>query len=81
MKKMFVTVSLVLAAMTAAPVHAKQPKSMFYDFQGQLIDGEVKTPTVLYTDRKQQVKFSRLLSLKKSFVPMLLQSSKERLFK
>ena len=81
MKKMFVTVSLVLAAMTAAPTHAKQPKSMFYDFQGQLIDGEIKKPTALYVDSRQQVRFDRLFSLKKSFVSALLRTSKERLFK
>jgi len=61
---------------------AKDPlKSKFYDFNEQLIDGEVKKPTTLYTDARQQVKFNRLLSLKKSFLPRLFRTAKEKLFK
>ena len=59
----------------------KAVKSKFYDFSDQLIDGEIKKPTALYTDARQQVKFDRLLSLKKSFLSALLQTSKERVFK
>ena len=59
----------------------KKAKSKFYDFSDQLIDGEIKKPTALYTDARQQVKFDRLLSLKKSFLSALLQTSKERVFK
>lgn len=59
----------------------KKVKSKFYDFSDQLIDGEIKKPTALYTDARQQVKFDRLLSLKKSFLSALLQTSKERVFK
>ena len=46
---------------------AKTPKAKFYDFSEQLIDGDIKKPTALYTDARQQVKFERLLKLKKSF--------------
>jgi len=60
---------------------AKQPKSKFYDFSEQLIDGERKRPTTLYTDSRQQVKFDRLLKLKKSFLPKLYNTAKERVFK
>ena len=63
------------------PAIAKSPKSKFYDFSDQLIDGERKTPTALYTDVRQQVKFDRLLSLKKSFLRKLFNTSKERVFK
>ncbi len=62
-------------------VASKQPKSKFYDFNEQLIDGEVKKPTTLYTDARQQVKFDRLLKLKKSFLPKLFATAKERVFK
>jgi len=62
-------------------VSAAEPKSKFYDFNEQLIDGEVKKPTTLYTDVKQQVKFNRLLKLKKSFMPKLFATAKERVFK
>ena len=61
---------------------AKQPvKSKFYDFSEQLIDGEIKKPTALYTDSRQKVKFDRLLKLKKSFIPELFKTAKERVFK
>jgi len=60
---------------------AKQPKSKFYDFSEQLIDGEIKKPTTLYMDSRQQVKFDRLFKLKKSFLPKLFSTAKERVFK
>ena len=59
----------------------KKPKSKFYDFGAQIIDGEIKKPTALYTDSKKKVKFDRLLKLKKSFIPDLMKTSKERTFK
>ncbi len=60
---------------------AKQPKSKFYDFSEQLIDGEIKKPTILFIDRRQQIKFDRLLKLKKNFLPKLFDTAKERVFK
>ncbi len=66
---------------TTAIVIAKEPKAKFYDFSEQLIDGEIKKPTTLYTDSRQRVKFDRLLKLKKSFLPKLFDTAKERVFK
>ena len=64
-------------------VIAKPPKSnsKFYDFSAQVIDGHIKKPTALYTDAKQKVKFDRLLKLKKSFIPDILNSAKNPIFK
>lgn len=56
-------------------------KSKFYDFSDQLIDGDIKKPTALYTDARQRVKFDRLLRLKKSFLDPMLQSAKEEVFR
>ena len=67
--------------LNATAAVAKQPKSKFYDFSEQLIDGERKRPTTLYVDSRQQVKFERLLKLKKSFLPKLFATAKERVFK
>ena len=67
--------------LNATATIAKQPKSKFYDFSEQLIDGERKKPTTLYTDVKSKVKFNRLLKLKKSFLPKLLDTAKEGVFK
>jgi hypothetical protein len=62
-------------------VAQSKPKSKFYDFGEQVIDGEIKKPTALYTDSKKKVKFDRLLKLKKSFIPDLMNTSKERTFR
>jgi hypothetical protein len=61
--------------------NAKQPKSKFYDFNEQLIDGQIKKPTNLYVDSRAKVRFDRLLKLKKSFLPALFKTAKERIFK
>lgn len=59
----------------------RSPKSKFYDFNDQLIDGQIKKPTALYTDARNKVKFDRLLRLKKSFMKELFDTAKERVFK
>ena len=57
-------------------------KAKFYDFSDQLIDGEVKRPTALYTDVRQEVKFQRLLRLKRSFIEdVLRRTARDRVFK
>ena len=82
MKKMlFITTALLLALSFAAPVMSAEPKSKFYDFSDQMIDGAIKKPTTLFTDSRTQVKFDRLLKLKKSFIKDLLLTAKERTFK
>ena len=58
-----------------------KPKSKFYDFGEQVIDGEIKKPTALYTDSKKRVKFDRLLKLKKTFIPEQLKTAEEPTFK
>jgi hypothetical protein len=65
----------------AAPAGGGGVKSKFYDFSDQLIDGDIKKPTTLYTDARQRVKFDRLLNLKKSFIQPMLQTAKEQTFK
>ena len=65
----------------SSPLSISNEKSKFYDFSEQLIDGERKKPTTLYTDVKSKVKFNRLLKLKKSFLPKLLDTAKEGVFK
>lgn len=77
---------VVLAAFAAgalAPLtaNAAEEKSKFYDFSDQLIDGEVKKPTTLVIETRQRAKFDKLLKLKKSFRPALIETSKERILK
>ena len=81
MKYFISFVVFIFIFLNATAIHAKQPKSKFYDFSEQLIDGERKKPTTLYMDSRQQVRFGRLLKLKKSFLPKLFDTAKERVFK
>jgi hypothetical protein len=76
----FLVIAFIILNMTAA-VMANQPRAKFYDFNEQLIDGEIKKPTTLYTDVRSKVKFNRLLRLKKSFLPELFDTAKESVFK
>ncbi len=77
-KTILVGVLLAASLMMSVPAMAAPPaggnvKAKFYDFSDQLIDGEVKRPTALYTDVRQQASFKRLLRLKKSFIKDVLQ--------
>jgi hypothetical protein len=74
----FVAMIFISASSSAT---AQTPRSKFYDFNDQLIDGERKKPTTLYTDARERVKFNRLLKLKKSFIPQLFNTAKEKVFK
>ena len=72
---------LILFFLGISQVMAKGPKSKFYDFSDQLIDGQVKNP-LLYTQMpRQRVRFERLLKVKKSFIPKLYNTAKEKVFK
>lgn len=76
-----VIICFIIAALAGEALAKPPAKSKFYDFNEQLIDGEIKKPTALYTDSRQKVKFERLLRLKKSFLPDLFKTSKEKVFK
>ena len=77
--------ALVALLLSSVSVQAGSPKrdtrSKFYDFSEQLIDGQIRKPTNLYVDARQQVRFDRLLKLKKSFLPKLFKTAKEKVFK
>lgn len=83
MKKVVCAIIFVCAFGTMLPAAFAQSgvKSKFYDFSDQLIDGDIKKPTTLFTDARQKVKFDRLLRLKKSFLEPLLETAKENSFK
>ena len=76
---LFVGISFSIA-MAKPPIN-KNTKSKFYNFSEQLIDGEIKKPTVTYADSRTKAQFDRLLSLKKSFLSNLFQTSKYPIFK
>jgi len=65
-----------VSALAEGPV-----RSRFYDFSDQLIDGDIRRPTTLFTDARQKVRFDRLLSLKRSFIEPMLETAKEATFR
>lgn len=74
---------LCLGIFSMRCVYAATPtvKAKFYDFSEQLIDGEVKRPTALYTDSRQEAKFKRLLRLKRSFMRDMFDTARLPVFK
>ena len=78
LKKIFIILFITLSfAANAAP----PSKSKFYDFGDQMIDGEIKKPTGQYINSRERARFDRLLNLKKSFLPKMYLSAKEKIFK
>tara|TARA_R100000008_G_scaffold77848_1_gene58487 strand:- start:50 stop:316 length:267 start_codon:yes stop_codon:yes gene_type:complete len=55
--------------------------SKFYNFEDQLINGEIKKPTSLYLNARKRVQFEQLLKLKRSFMPELYESGRDRIFR
>ena len=78
LKKILITTLLILSFAAAA---APPSKSKFYDFGDQMIDGEIKKPTGQYINSRERARFDRLLNLKKSFLPKMYLSAKEKIFK
>ena len=81
MKRLIITVVFSFFCFAAIASPPNKHRSKFYDFNEQLIDGEIRKPTALYTDARQRAKFERLLKLKKSFLGRLFETSKYKVFK
>ena len=81
MRLLLIVVFTIFSLSVSAAPPKKSTKSKFYDFGEQMIDGEIRKPTALYTDARQKAQFSRLLKLKKSFLPKLFATSKEKILK
>ena len=82
MKTLFITLLFIIFTLTTAmAAPPKGVKSKFYDFSEQLINGQVRKPTVIYMNHREKVKFKRLLSLKKSFMRQLFATNKNGVFK
>ena len=81
--KIIASVLFTLYALSASaePPNNSSAKSKFYDFSEQVIDGEIRRPTGTFTNSRDRARFNRLLRLKRSFLPNLFATSKERVFK
>jgi hypothetical protein len=83
-----ITVAFIIGALVYgligianAMAQKPSPRSKFYNFDEQMIDGQVRKPTYLYINTRDKAKFERLLSLKKSFMRKLFDTSKNPVFK
>ncbi len=82
MKKLTIIFLLFsFSAFANPPQNNSNERSRFYDFNDQVIDGEIRRPTALYTDARQRARFDRLLRLKRSFMPNLFDTFNERTFR
>lgn len=76
MKKLLIPLGIAL--LLAAPASAQEPeRTQFYEFGNQVIDGTIKAPTVQWASGRQRVEFGRLLKLKKSMLPAIIESGKD----
>ena len=73
--------AVVVLCASVSSFAAPPTKSKFYDFGNQIIDGTLKRPGVSLYSEREKPKFARLLRLKKSFLPRLFATNKERVFK
>jgi hypothetical protein len=71
--KKTLTILFTLLALCGNVV-ADEPKTKFYDFEDLVINGEYKKPQVLYIDSDSQVRFERLLKLKKNLLIKLRET-------
>ena len=78
---LFATMLIATVAAADPPSSNSNAKSRFYNFNEQVIDGEIRRPTAIFTNSRDQARFNRLLRLKRSFLPRLFASSNERVFK
>ena len=74
--KKTLTILFTLLALCGNVV-ADEPKTKFYDFEDLVINGEYKKPQVLYIDSDSQVKFERLLKLKKNLLIKLRETKRD----
>ncbi len=71
------TLSLLLS-LNASPVLSAPPSGdiavQFVDFGDTIVNGTIKRPQATWSDGRQRAAFGRLLSLKKSFLPAIVDS-------
>lgn len=81
MRRMFIMVVMSIAGLVSvastASAQETETKSKFYDFDDMLIDGQLKKPDLFQSGAKDTAKFKRLLSLKRSFLSKVRESTSE----
>ena len=77
-------IAIVAVTALAAPAFAEGAGGkkggggeQFFDFQGLVIDGELKKPGSFFVNAREKVKFDRLLRLHKSFLEQTMKSAQD----
>ena len=79
-------VAFALVTLLASPIFAQATGQKtkgtpggekFFDFQGLVIDGELRKPGSFFTTAREKVKFDRLLRLRRSFLEETLESAQD----
>lgn len=52
-------------------------KERFFDFEGLVIDGELRKPGAFFASAREKVRFDRLLRLRKSFLQEVEKSAQD----
>lgn len=90
MKKLcaLLTITFVLSASGGAVAmgdDAQQKKGgarvQHLDLGETVIDGTLRQPTVQFHDQRERVRFERLMKIRKSFMPALMASGTDHVFK
>lgn len=74
------TLTLLSAGASAAPAvpePCSEGQCRFYTFGGTVVDGKRLAPAALYIAARERPSFKRLMKLRKSFLPRLVDSGRE----
>ncbi len=81
MKKLTIAMILAGSTLLASTASAQEPLKQFYDIEEMLVDGEIRVPKVYIFDKNQRAKFERLMSLKRSFLPKIQETTAQPAFR
>lgn len=81
MRKVFALLTATGILMSAPAAFAQddegEARTKFYNFDDMLIDGQFKKPDIMKEKAREKAQFKRLSSMKKGFLPKVLETSEE----
>jgi hypothetical protein len=85
MKRIIGIALILMLAFGVGAAFGANPKpgarAQFLNMGPLVIDGELRAPTVTYTNTRDKVRFGRLLKLRKSFMYKIQESGSDRALK
>ena len=68
---------MVASAQTGAAPDVKYKKKTVYDFEDDLVEGELQRPDGEYIDTRRKAKHSSLIKIRENFIPEMLKSAED----